>query len=247
MSSDNIVYVLNRLNWARTDYPYAGTLTRLPGSTRLESFEDYEKAEQTRIEMENQARGKFNPFLCGGPALHFQTSFDADRLHDWLLDSGVEPPSVGKKGSRDWKKWWEQTGSRLDEWQTAKVWEALDRVRFYEVVQRPARPVVYVVTEIHWEYNDEGYDPDVEGGRALLAFTSREKAERHRQELEKQRRQAYGNAFYGYDMTGRIHWKNPFEEVSDTSVWGNDLPDDFPLFYEVVEVELEEVSQEYPS
>ena len=59
----------------------------------------------------------------------------------------------------------------------AAVWEVLDKVRFFAVREEPVRPVGYAVVEINWEYNDEYYDADAEGGRLLKVYRSRERAE----------------------------------------------------------------------
>ena len=43
-------------------------------------------------EQEAALRARANPFTCGGPALHYQSSLDEDRLNDWLIDHGLTPP-----------------------------------------------------------------------------------------------------------------------------------------------------------
>jgi hypothetical protein len=45
------------------------------------------------------------------------------------------------------------------------------------VREEPARPVGYAVLGINWEYNDENYDADAEGGRVTKVYRTREKAE----------------------------------------------------------------------
>jgi hypothetical protein len=144
-----VLFVVQRLNWQR----YDTGLARLPGSTRLRSFKRRANAERDRDQRERAARACVNPFTCGGPALHYQTSLDAGRLHDWLLDAGIEPPAANG-GKVDWAGWWQRTHEQLTEAQHDRVWEALDRVRFFEVVERPGRPLGYAVVRINWNYND---------------------------------------------------------------------------------------------
>src|SRR5205085_2531456 len=55
------------------------------------------------------------------------------------------------------------------------VWEALDRVRFHHVEERPAGPVVYAVVAVDWEYNDEWHYAIP--GDPITAFRTRERAE----------------------------------------------------------------------
>ena len=41
-----------------------------------------------------------------------------------------------------------------------------------------AKKTVYIVSQIGWEYNDENYyRPESEGGKPVLAFSTREKAQ----------------------------------------------------------------------
>jgi len=245
--SEETVFVVQRLNWTRSWPLEGGLLLRLPGRTRIQSFPDAGSAEALRQELEGKARAHVNPFRCGNVGLSDKTSFDADRLHDWLLDAGLEPPSPqGEKRVRDWAGWWQQ--SSLTAEQRGLVWKALDRLRFYEVVQRPKRPVVYVVVHVGWHYTDQDFIAEPEGGKPLRVFRDRAAAE---EECE------------GGNDIARDIWQENLEESNETldlcerverrsdplgepppidpKTWGEVSPDrvkDVP-FYEVVEVELE--------
>jgi hypothetical protein len=55
------------------------------------------------------------------------------------------PAYPGRQGERDdnvieevWRKWWDRGQKRMSAYQRQKVWEALDRVRFFEVVELDA-------------------------------------------------------------------------------------------------------------
>ncbi|HZY87645.1 MAG TPA: hypothetical protein VFE78_22590, partial [Gemmataceae bacterium] len=165
------MYAVERLNWRR----YGTGWARLPGTTRLQSFPTWEEAEADRRRREAVARAQVNPFLCGGPALHYQTGLDDDRLHDWLRDAGLAPPKPGKKG-RDWAGWWQKAQRRMTALQREKVWEALDKVRFFEVVESPRRPVIYVLATINWAWNGEWLLAESEGGLSNAAFIDRRAA-----------------------------------------------------------------------
>jgi hypothetical protein len=131
-------------------------------------------AENERRRLEAEARSVINPFLCGR-SLSERTCLDAGRLNDWVLDLGLAPPS--RRKSRNWAAWWKRERKTMSEFQREKMWEALDRVRFYEVVAGPVRPVVYVVVEVRWHYSDQDFNPDSEGGNPHKAFRTREAAE----------------------------------------------------------------------
>jgi len=55
---------------------------------------------------------------------------------DALSVMGLEPPVEAESGKvRDWPSWWDQHAPRMTDQQRAKVWQALDRLRFYEIVE----------------------------------------------------------------------------------------------------------------
>lgn len=240
----NVVYVVQRLNWVRQD-DYAdgsvkGLLFRIPGVIRLQSFDREADAQAERERLEEKARRWVNPFLCGGAHLRHQTSFDTDRLHDWLLDGGIEPPPL-EKGKRNWVKWWPKAKESLDEPRWQHFWKALDRLVFHEVIIRPRKPVVYVLGQIGWRYNDQGFDSQPEGSKPMKAFRSRERAEAECIDENDMAVNALDITTDGftddngedYDMSERLERGEPFGQAGRKQ-----LP---AVFYEVVEVELEEL------
>ena len=67
------------------------------------------------------------------------TDFDADRWHDWILDAGLEPPTDGPFDVRaPWLDWWTGLHAKMTELQRAKMWQAMDKLRFYRVVELSA-------------------------------------------------------------------------------------------------------------
>jgi hypothetical protein len=142
------VYVLERLNW-RAAVP-RGLWLALPGADPLATFPDRPGAEALAREREWAVRRRVNPFRCGGPFLHYQTSFDAARLHDWFLDLGLVPPEP-TTDSAAWAAAWELGLPQMTDAQRAAAWEVLDRVRFFRVVERPAGRRMRLVAEAHLE------------------------------------------------------------------------------------------------
>jgi hypothetical protein len=231
-------FVLRRVNWRKAgggfyDRGVYGWY-RLPGTTRLAVFPDADAAEQERKLREGEARDGVNPFRCG-TSLADRTSLDEGRLCDWLLDHGLEPPEkpVGRRtiSPEAWAAWWDEESDFWDDHQRDKVWEALDRVRFHEVVQEPVRPLVYVVVAIPWHYTDEDFFATEEGGEPRRVFRTRAEAEGFCQG----RTAELGSE--PADYTGRARAaKDPLDlEQSDEEVWfdGDQAPR-----YEILEVEV---------
>lgn len=230
------VHVLQRYNWVRCrdDAAVEGLLFRLPGVVRLQTFDRAEEAQAEFARLEEAARRAVNPFLCGGGALHFQTSYPGQVLYDWLLDADIKPPKPTEAGW-DWAAWWPQVAPTLTEAQWRHVWQAFDRLNFYQVIGKPRRPLVYVLGQIGWRYNDQGFDPAPEGSKPLRAFRTRTRAEAECADENDIARSALDVGADGvdlndeeYDMTDRAYRASPFEEPGKEAV----------RFYEVVEVEL---------
>lgn len=164
-------FVLNRLNWTRVGRDH---FERRTGFVRVASFDTADAAHAELWRRELAARGKINPFACG-PPVHSQTTLPEPIFRDWLLDRGVTPPKPGAT-RRQWETWWKAAQKKWSADTRLAVWDGLDRVRFYEVVERPAATVVYAVAQLAWVYNDEGFDASV-GDMILQAYRSRANAE----------------------------------------------------------------------
>jgi hypothetical protein len=96
-------------------------------------FTSREVAETCCADFEREKRGEVNPFEFG-ETLEALTYLDADRLHDWILDVGLEPPFAGDEARHDdWVRWWDELSPAMTELQRAKVWQALAKLRFYRV------------------------------------------------------------------------------------------------------------------
>ena len=104
------------------------------GWAPLKGFRDRAAAESCRRTLEDQRRTSENPF-AHGKGLSDWTHFGAAQFHDWLLDAGLEPPKQKKPTAGDWRSWWKLHAKKMSALQRAKVWHALDKVVYYQVVK----------------------------------------------------------------------------------------------------------------
>jgi hypothetical protein len=158
----------------------AAAWARLPGSERVASFNDAGQADTDCRRREEAFRRQVNPFACA-TALCYLTSLDEGRLRDWMLDAGLTPPEAS--GSAAWRAWWEREAPTLTELQRARAWEALDRLRFFRVVETP-RQILFMLAAPYWHYNDEYHYRQNDGLTSYKAFRTREAAEAERAENE---------------------------------------------------------------
>ncbi|HEX3151912.1 MAG TPA: hypothetical protein VHR66_27820 [Gemmataceae bacterium] len=184
------VFTLERFVWRHDSSRWLG----LPGVDVGGTFDDRASAESAARVQEWDFRRRVNPFHFGGPALHYQTGFDAARLFDWCLDHGLDPPAL-TADSGPWETWWDAHKQGFTASQRAALWEALDRVRFFRVSEtQPARPM-HLVAEPSFE-NDPipgtGSERKV-GTRPYMLFRSPANAARMCDELYHERVAQFGN------------------------------------------------------
>jgi len=198
--------VVERLNWrpCEAEAPArrkAGSWARLPGGERVASFGDADEADADCRRREEEFRREVNPFACG-TALCYLTSLDEGRLRDWLLDAGLTPPQ--KSGLGAWQAWWERTAPTMNDAQRGKVWEALDRLRFFRVVES-SRQVLFMVAGAYWKYNDEYYYRETDGLTPYKAFRTREAAEAELADMEDFARNEMD--MHPFQINGLCHWE----------------------------------------
>jgi hypothetical protein len=223
-------FVVRRLNWRE-----AGALiVRLPGEVRLASFDTFEAADADRARREAQVRDRVNPFRCGA-AWHALTAFPEGVFRDWLSDVALAPPDGATLG--DWAQWWADGSAAWPAEHRARVWEGLDRVRFFETIERPASAVAYAVMRVLWEYNDSWYDPGTEGGLTVRAFRSRERAETECARLEAEARTGWvddhgiGTQRWQLDEWPKFGEDTAFDAAEALDAYGARL-------FEVVEIDV---------
>jgi hypothetical protein len=186
MAGGGTVFVVMRYNWRR-----AGARWHLmPGSTRLASYPSRAEAEAEAARRERNARQRVNPFTCGADLVAL-TSMPEPIFLDWIQDAGFTPPTPDAWDLRDWPAWWDALPA--DPEPRARVWEAFDKLRFFLVVERPNVPVGYAVLSRCWQYNDEYYYLNHEGGQVQAVYRTRERALAAARELHDNN---LGNASY---------------------------------------------------
>jgi hypothetical protein len=169
------VYTLERFPWR----PVRGGWLAPPGADPLRTFTDRPVAEAQARDREWAVRRRVNPFLCAGPYLHYQTSFDAARLYDWFLDLGLDPPGP-TTDSADWAAAWERSLPHMTDAQRAAAWEALDQVRFFRVTEHPPGRPMHLVAEAHLEEDPVTFPrsgPRYVGGTPYMLVRRRETAD----------------------------------------------------------------------
>ncbi len=168
-------YTVRRLGWYQPPHgdPYT---RRLPSAEPVAAFDTFDDAEMHRRTLEADAREGENPFRFGGGSVFFQSSLDGPRLHDWLMDAGIDPPASELRHA-DWHAWWSAFAHTWSADQLSHAWAGLDKVRFFDVVE--ARPgVAHLLVMIGWSGQGHGrLAASAEGGRVEAAFRSAARAE----------------------------------------------------------------------
>lgn len=138
MSQTTIYLVQKRWWWSWEDgnttvYQRVGE----EGGSPVRAFTDRDRAEEFCRAQEQAMRADANPFLYGDK-LEDLSSLEAAPFHDWLLDAGLTPWSK-TSNFKNYRAWWFQVRREMTDLQRARVWEALDKVRFFEIVELEGR------------------------------------------------------------------------------------------------------------
>jgi hypothetical protein len=157
----------------------------------VRAFTDRTVADDCRTSLERgtHQRLDINPFEFGDE-LEECTSLTSPILGDWLLDTGVTPPETADDWSYTWRHWWEVVSAGFTELQRERVWQGLDKVHCFELLDLELRGVAeriaYIVQRRNWHYsrNRLRYRPDLDD--TFLAFSERENAEAHCRRLAEQ-------------------------------------------------------------
>src|SRR4051812_49151074 len=163
-------YTVRKLGWYQPPHgdPYT---RRLPTAESVATFDTFDEAEEHRRALEAGARAGENPFRFGGASVFFQSSLDGPRLHDWLMDAGIDPPASELR-HRDWRAWGDAFAHTWGGDQLAHAWAGLDKVRFFDAAEAGAG-AGHVVVEIVWGQLERGWgvrSAGTEGGRLYRVF-----------------------------------------------------------------------------
>jgi hypothetical protein len=206
-------YTVRRIGWFQPPFgdPYT---RRLPTAEPVESFGTFDAADEHRHILESAARESENPFRFGGASVFFQSSLDGPRLHDWLMDAGIDPPASELRHA-DWRDWWNAFAHMWRGDQLAHAWAAFDKVRFFDVSEA-APGAAHLLLAIGWEPESTvTLSAAPEGGRVVAAYRTLARAQT---ELTTRNRAVaigrnYRGAQYfrydrraGYDSTERTVW-----------------------------------------
>ncbi|MCI0701768.1 MAG: hypothetical protein L0241_11850 [Planctomycetia bacterium] len=210
-------YTVRRLGWHQPPHgdPYT---RRVPTAEPIATFDTFDEAELHRREREAECRADENPFRFGGGSVFFQSSLDGPRLHDWLMDAGIDPP-VSHLHHRDWRAWWDAFAHTWSADQLAHAWAAFDKVKFFDVAEEVPN-VAHVVIDIVWGrlQRDGGtVTAGTEGGRLVGVYrrAGSAEAERMRQNRVRNNGHNFHNSYWfrydrrrGYDESSRT-WPLP--------------------------------------
>ena len=139
-------YVVQQVHWEYNDEYFfrldgeTGELGEGPdGPAPLHTFLSRTKAEAWWRKREELARGDQSPFDYGtlGGRVEDYGNLTPAEFRDRLRVAGVSPPSFDEDGRPRgalWE-WWDRNVADMTPAQRSAVWDALDRVRFYEIVE----------------------------------------------------------------------------------------------------------------
>jgi len=141
-------YTVRRLDWYQP--PHGDPYTRcLPTAELVAAFDTFDEANAHRWALETDARAGENPFRFGGGSVFFQSSLDGPRLHDWLMDAGIDPPASELR-HHDWRAWWDAFAHTWSDEQRAHAWAAFDKVRFFDVTEDGSDESLHLIQEIRY-------------------------------------------------------------------------------------------------
>ena len=185
-------YEVRTIEWLHPDCSDRPHKVRVPMSDAVYRYARYAVAQQACDEHDAKswADPAFNPFLHGGESLFFQTTLPPGPFCDYLEDSGLDPSVAGEGASNaDWVAWYELHRASFTVAQLAAVREAMNLIRFAEVVEVPdAVTKGYVVQELNWTWQDEpAHYADPEGGKFVAVYRSRARADARCAELNAER------------------------------------------------------------
>src|SRR5260370_36184517 len=142
---------MSRLFAIRRVFPLAETERCVPAEDGrfVRAYTERRLAEECRAALDRAAhlRPDINPFefdwemgLC--------SRFTPSILYDWLLDAGVTPPEDALEWMQTWRDWWRLVQADLTELQGERLWQGLDKVHCFEIVEADCCKVAHA----GWRY-----------------------------------------------------------------------------------------------
>jgi hypothetical protein len=122
-------YLIQESGWSYSDeYYYRG------GSADDEVIKAYrtrEKAEAFRLTQEDLAREGKNPFEWGS---FWSTSLSEEQFLQLVEELGLPAPPY-EFNCYQWMNWWAEHEDQMTSEQIQRIWEAMDLLHFFEVVE----------------------------------------------------------------------------------------------------------------
>lgn len=177
------IWRVRRHHWRKLTTDPEPRYVRLPGAVSVAAFDDRHEAEADCWRRELAVRERVNPFHCGLDLADL-THLPAYAFKDYLLDDSVRPAKYDSTAQIRWDKWWEKNSPAWNFDRTGRIWEVLDKVRFFEVAERVEGAELFVAVEaVAGSRDGLAWDRDVwnryriqqfgvEGGRPVRAFRS---------------------------------------------------------------------------
>jgi len=142
-STPRTIYVVQEFSWRYRDResPLFQDDER-PGKP-LMAFTDRARADAHCQQLNLQKRATENPFRYMPQGGHY-TTMGGPGFLAFIRAQGLTPPADYPGGEDDlawaWADWWDKRKSEWDERLVERLWNALDRLSFYEVVAVPGEP-----------------------------------------------------------------------------------------------------------
>ena len=195
-------YEVRTIEWMRYEYGERPHKARAPMSAAVSAHATYSEAMAAcdAVNAKAWADPAFQPFHSGGETLFFQSTFPPGPFCDYLEDAGLGVSGVGQGATNgDWAAWYELHRPGFTDAQLGAVREAMNLVRFAEVVEVPdAVAKGYVVQELNWSWNDNPWlDADPEGGKFVAVYRDRANADARCAELNAARQSL--ESYQGYE------------------------------------------------
>ena len=135
-----VVYVVQQINWRFNDMWYYRDDDGGPVGWPTHAFTTRDKAERHRRDKEREARAGENPFGYGEKLSELSTTHRDDAsLAALVRELGLAAPrGVDERGYfslQNWEDWWDWQKKGMTAQQAERIWEAMDRVTFFEIVQ----------------------------------------------------------------------------------------------------------------
>jgi hypothetical protein len=120
-------YLIQESGWGYSDeYYYRGSTD----DKVITAFSSRARAEAYQRQREELARRGKNPFEWGS---YWSTSRTEEEFRQLVEDLGL--PRPGSAHGIDWMGWWSRHQARMTDEQKTRIWDAMDLLHFFEVVE----------------------------------------------------------------------------------------------------------------